>query len=38
MGDNYRKRQQELAGILPEIERDIASIKEGIDKDKKSQK
>ncbi len=36
--DNYRKRQQKLAGILPEIEKDINSIKEGIEKDKKSQK
>ncbi len=34
--DNYRRRQQELAGILPEIEEDISLIKEGIEKDKKS--
>ena len=36
--DNYRKRQQELAGIIPEIEKDITSIKEGIEKNNKSQK
>lgn len=36
--DNYRKRQKELAGIIPEIEKDINSIKEGIKKNKKSQK
>ena len=34
--DNYRNRQKELAGILPEIEKDITSIKEGLEKDKKS--
>ena len=30
--DNYRKRQMELAGIIPEIEKEIQSIKEGIKK------
>lgn len=36
--ENYKKRQQELAGIIPKIESDINSIKEGIDKAKKSGK
>lgn len=30
--DNYKKRQVELAGILPEVEKDINMIKEGIRK------
>lgn len=30
--DNYRKRQMELAGIIPEIENEIKRIKEGIKK------
>jgi hypothetical protein len=34
--DNYRKRQLELAGIIPKIEKDITSIKMGIEKEKKS--
>jgi len=34
--DNYKKRQQELAGIIPEIEKDLNSIKEGIEKARKS--
>jgi hypothetical protein len=32
--EKYRKRQQELAGILLEIEKDITSIKEGMEIDK----
>ena len=34
--DNYRKRQHLLAGIIPEIEKDIKAIKEGIEKNKRS--
>jgi len=30
--DSYRKRQMELAGIMPSIEQEIKSVKEGIDK------
>ena len=33
--DNYRRRQQELAGIITEVENEISSIKEGIEKGKK---
>lgn len=36
--DNYRRRQQELAGIITEVESEISSIKEGIEKGKKSKK
>ena len=36
--DNYRRRQQELAGIITEVESEISSIKEGIEKNKNSEK
>lgn len=36
--ENYRKRQQELAGIFTDIENNLKSIKEGIEKAKKSGK
>lgn len=32
--DYYRKRQMKLAGIIPKVESEISSIKEGIEKDK----
>ena len=32
--EEYRKRQMELAGILPKIEKEIKNIKEGIKKAK----
>ena len=30
--NSYRKRQMEPAGIIPEIEKEIQSVKEGIKK------
>lgn len=34
--ESYKKRQQELAGIIPDFEKDLNSIKEGIEKARKS--
>lgn len=31
--DDYRRRQQELAGIIPAIEEDLRLIKEAIEED-----
>jgi hypothetical protein len=33
--NNYRRRQQELAGIIPKIEEEIRNIKKGIKRNKK---